>query len=100
MTPGTVRIMQVILHSADAVLRDILGVVPATDAARRGDARSAADLLARKVLGTIATRGNIGDSAHNTTLGVDITGATLFWGAALAPDFEAMKEDIAELAKW
>ena len=48
MTPGTVRIMQVILHSADAVLRDILGVVPATDAARRGDARSAADLLARE----------------------------------------------------
>ena len=57
MTPGTVRIMQVILPSVDAVLREILVVVPATDAARRGDARSAADLLARKVLGITATGG-------------------------------------------
>ena len=40
MTPGTVRIMQVILPSADAVLRDILVVVPATDAARRGERRN------------------------------------------------------------
>ena len=100
MTPGTVRIMQVILHSADAVLRDILGVVPATDAARRGDARSAADLLARKVLGTTATGGNIGGSAHNTTLGVDITGATPFWRFGIDLDFEALKAEAAEWARW
>ena len=104
MTPGTVRIMQVILPSVDAVLREVLVGVPATDAARRGDARSAADLWARTVLGTTATGGNIGGSTHNTTLGVDIMGATPFWRAAwraaITQDFEAMKADVAEIAKW
>ena len=51
MTPGTVRIMQVLLPSVDAILRELLVVVPATGAARRGDDLTAADLLARKVLG-------------------------------------------------
>ena len=75
-------------------------MVPATDAARRGDARSAADLLARKVLGTTATGGNIGGSAHNTTLGVDITGATPFWRFGIDLDFEALKAEAAEWARW
>ena len=35
MTPGTVRIMQVFLPSLDAVLREILVVVPATNAVLR-----------------------------------------------------------------
>ena len=59
MSPGTVRIMQVILPSVDAVLQGLLVVVPATDAARRGDAQNAADLLARKVLGTTAAGAKI-----------------------------------------
>ena len=60
MTPGTVRIMQVLLPSVDAVLRELLVVVPATAAASRGGVRSAADLLARKVVGINMTEGNVG----------------------------------------
>ena len=60
MTPGAVRIMQVILPSVDAVLRELLVVVPATEAASHGDVRSATDLLARKVLGVNVTEGNVG----------------------------------------
>ena len=96
MTPGTVRIMQVILPSVEAVLRDILAA-PAT-----GDARSAADLLARKALGTTATfgSGRFVSSTYNYIqghwesegkFGVDIKGAAPFWRAALAQDPEATK---------
>ena len=59
MTPGAVRIMQVVLPSVDAVLRELL-VVPATNTAGSDGAGSAADLLARKVLGINMTEGNVG----------------------------------------
>ena len=71
MTPGAVRIMQVVLPSVDAVLRELL-VVPATNTAGSDGAGSAADLLARKVLGINMTEGNVGELYPIVTKSLDL----------------------------